>query len=101
MTGVQTCALPILRYDNNDLRECIKSAFHLTGNIDEAWNTFCNIAQQYRERMLVIIDNIERSDKDEYLNKLSSLPCRLLVTGRCRTLSALKVVELPPLIMEE
>ena len=90
-----------VRYDNNDLRECIKSAFHLTGNIDEAWNTFCNIAQQYRERMLVIIDNIERSDKDEYLNKLSSLPCRLLVTGRCRTLSALKVVELPPLSMEE
>lgn len=90
-----------VRYDNNDLRESIKSAFHLKGNADEAWNTFCNMAQQYREKMFVVIDNIEHADRDEYLNKLSSLPCRLLVTGRCRALSSLKVVELPPLSMEE
>lgn len=90
-----------VRYDNNDLRECIKSAFRLKGNADEAWNTFCNMAQQYRERMFVVIDNIEHADRDGYLSKLSNLPCRLLVTGRCRSLSSLKVVELPPLGIEE
>lgn len=90
-----------VRYDNNDLRESIKSAFHIKGNVGEAWNIFCNMAQQYREKMFVVIDNIEHADRDEYLNKLSSLPCRLLVTGRCRALSSLKVVGLPPLSMEE
>lgn len=90
-----------VRYDNNDLRSCIKSAFRLKGTVDEAWNDFCNIAQQNRDKMFVIIDNIESADRDEYLGKLSNLPCRLLVTGRCRTLSSLKVVELLPLNMEE
>ncbi len=90
-----------VRYDNNDLRTCIKSAFHLKGTADEAWIDFCNMAQKKREKMLVVIDNIESLHGDEYLNKLSNLPCRLLVTGRCRTLSSLKVVELPPLNMEE
>lgn len=90
-----------VRYDNNDLRSCIKSAFRLKGTVDEAWNDFCNMAQQNRGKMLVVIDNIESADRDEYLGRLSNLPCRLLVTGRCRTLSSLKVVELPPLNMEE
>lgn len=90
-----------VRYDNKDLRESIKSAFRLKGNADEAWNSFCNMAQQYRERMFVVIDNVEHTDRDKYLSKLSSLPCRLLVTGRCRALPSLKVVELPPLSMEE
>ncbi len=90
-----------VRYDNNDLRTCIKSAFRLKGTADEAWNDFCNKAQQNREKMFVVIDNIESADRDEYLGKLSNLPCRLLVTGRCRTLSALRVVEIPPLSIEE
>lgn len=90
-----------VRYDNNDLRSCIKSAFRLKGTVDEAWNDFCNMAQQNRDKMFVVIDNIESADRDEYLGKLSNLPCKLLVTGRCRTLSSLKVVELPPLNMEE
>lgn len=90
-----------VRYDNNDLRTCIKSAFRLKGTADEAWNDFCNMAQHDRERMFVVIDNIESVDRDEYLGKLSNLPCRLLVTGRCRTLSSLRVVELPPLSIEE
>lgn len=90
-----------VRYDNNDLRACIKSAFRLKGTVEEAWNDFCNMAQQNREKMFVVIDNIEAADKDEYLGKLSNLPCRLLVTGRCRMLSSLKVMELPPLSIEE
>lgn len=90
-----------VRYDNNDLRSCIKRAFHLKGTADEAWIDFCNMAQKEREKMFVVIDNVESSHGDEYLNKLSNLPCRFLVTGRCRTLSSLKVVELPPLNMEE
>lgn len=90
-----------IRYDNNDLRTCIKSAFRLKGTADEAWHDFCNMAQQNREKMFVVIDNIESADRDKYLNKLSNLPCRFLVTGRCRTLSSLKIMELPPLNMEE
>lgn len=90
-----------VRYDNNDFRTCIKSAFRLKGPADETWNDFCNMAQQNREKMFVVIDNIESADRDEYLGKLSNLPCRLLVTGRCRTLSSLKVIELPPLSIEE
>lgn len=90
-----------VRYDNNDLRTCIKSALRLKGTADEAWNDFCNMAQQDREKMFVVIDNIESADRDEYLGKFSNLPCRLLVTGRCRTLSSFKVVELPPLSIEE
>lgn len=54
-----------------------------------------------REQMFVVIDNIEYADRDEYLNKRSSLPCRFLVTGRCRTLSSFKVIELSPLSIEE
>lgn len=90
-----------VRYDNNDLRTCIKSAFRLKGTADEAWNDFCNMAQQNREKMFVVIDNIESADRDEYLGKLSNLPCRLLATGRCRTLSSLKVMKLPPLSIAE
>lgn len=90
-----------VRYDNNDLRSCIKSAFRLKGAVDEAWNDFRNMAQENRDKMFVVIDNIESADRDEYLGKLSNLPCRLLVTGRCRTLSSLKVMELPPLNMDE
>lgn len=48
-----------VRYDNNDLRSCIKSAFRLKGTADEAWNDFCNMAQQNRDKMFVVIDNIE------------------------------------------
>lgn len=89
-------------YNNQDICLSIKQALHLQCDLDEAWLTIQNMAFEYGKRLLLIVDNIESDKSDEYLRKLSSLQCRMLVTSRRKSLIGFnKVMYLQPLKMDK
>ncbi len=91
-----------ISYDNNDLCMSVKQALHLECDAEEVWEELQYIANEKRERLLLVIDNIEVAEEDPYLNKLGELPCRLLVTSRIRSVAGIRnVLLLEPLSMEE
>ena len=89
-----------INYDNADIKYCIITAFsdlyNMPNNIDKAWMEVLRIISEKREKLLLVIDNVE-SDMDENLLKLSDLQCRILVTGRVEFLSSLKVISIDEL----
>lgn len=53
-----------------------------------------NLAAKHGDKMLLIIDNVEKREGDRYLKRLNDLPCCVLVTSRYKEVSALSVYEL-------
>lgn len=97
-TGIESIAW--IPYDNHDLCLSMKQALRLQCDLDEVWQTVQAMASEYRERLLLVVDNIEDSRSDEYLRKLSSLRCRILVTSRQKSLSGFpQILYLQPLSM--
>lgn len=88
-------------YDNHDIRLSMKRAFHLKCGVEDVWQSVQEQCADYREKMLLVVDNIESVEQDEYLRKLSSLPCRILATSRQRSLTGFKEWQLEPLTMEQ
>ena len=73
-------------YDNHDIRGSLKRALNLDCPADEIWMRVQGMAETAGKDLLLVVDNIEHADADEYLSKLGNLPCRLLVTSRQRKL---------------
>lgn len=97
-SGIEVVAW--VSYSNNDIRLSIKGAFHLKCELEDVWSVVWEIISEYRQKLLLVIDNIENSE-DEFLNKLYSLPCRIIVTSRQRELLGFKqTLVLKPLKME-
>ena len=72
-------------FSNNDLKESILDAlpeYRILEDKDTAWNECWRGLQQYRDELLLIIDNIEESASDPELNHLSSYPCRIVAISR-------------------
>lgn len=85
-------------YDNHDLRLSIKQAFSMEGDENDAWGAMQQMAEAYRHRLLLVIDNIEKPEDDAWLNQLSSLPCRVIATSRQRSLRGFtRTLDLQPL----
>ena len=72
-------------FSNNDLKESILDAlpeYRILEDKDTAWNECWRGLQQYRDKLLIIIDNIEEGASDPELNRLASYPCRIAATSR-------------------
>ena len=93
-----------VNYDNQDIRLSItKSLFHSRqiDNIEDAWQKALAIISNYREKLLLIIDNIESHYDDRNLFRIADLPCRVFATGRVTELSSLHIINLAELPMED
>lgn len=89
-------------YISNDFRMSVKQALHLKCEVDDVWFELQRIADSFQSRLLIVIDNADSTYQDEYLKKLESLPCRVLVTSRCREMAGFpNTLFLEPLSFEE
>ncbi len=85
-------------YDNHSLCLSLKQALHLQCDLDDVWQTVQDMSAEYNGRLLLVIDNIENVGNDEYLKKISSLQCRILVTSRQKSLFGFShIMHLQPL----
>lgn len=66
-------------------------------NIDTAFNKAVNKINQYNDRLLLIIDNVEETQDAELLSISCYLNCRILITSRCEGYQRLKQIQIPPL----
>lgn len=73
-------------YDNQSICVSIQRALHLQCDPSEAWQILQDKAAEQQTRLLLVIDNIENPEGDEYFKKLSGLQCNVLVTSRKKEL---------------
>lgn len=91
VTGIQRIIWA--NYINNNLKDSLIEAVHETRgctNADEAWEHIQEIIQTFREKLLIVVDNVEIVGEDIELAKLNDLPCRVLVTSRIEKVGGLK-----------
>lgn len=104
-TDVKTSGIELIAwipYNNNDIRVSIKQSLNLQCEVSEVWQALQDIVCKYNKKLLLVVDNIETAENDNYLRKLSLLQCRIIVTSRLKKLSGFnKVMYLQPLKIEE
>ena len=66
-------------------------------NIDIAFNKAVNRLNQYNDRLLLIIDNVEETEDVDLMSISAYLSCRILITSRCKGYQQLKQIEIPSL----
>lgn len=94
-------AIAWVPYNNSDLRSSLRDALHLQCELEDVWMAVQELASDYGNTMLLVIDNIESVD-DPYLSKLVNLQCRVLVTSRQRNIPGFKnILALEPLEMDK
>ena len=74
-----------VNYINGSLKDSLIETVHETKgmvNTKEAWEHILSIIQEYREKLLIVVDNVETVEHDAELERLNDLPCRVLVTSR-------------------
>lgn len=88
-------------YDNHSICISIQRALHLQCNPLEVWQILQEKAAEQKNRLLLVIDNVENPDEDEYLKKLSLLQCIVLVTSRSKELQGFSdILFLQPLSID-
>lgn len=50
-------------------------------DLEDVWQAVQDLCADSKGRLLFVIDNIENIGNDEFLGKLSMLPCRVLITS--------------------
>lgn len=89
-------------YDNQDLCVSMQQALRLHCEPDEVWQAVQDMCAEQRERLLLVVDNIESIKEDAFLKRLADLPCRILVTSRYKELTGFHhQLELKPLSHSE
>lgn len=83
-TGIEEIAW--IPYDNQSICVSVQRALHLQCDPSEAWQILQDKAAEQQTRLLIIIDNVEHPEKDEYFKKLPSLQCNVIVTSRQKEL---------------
>lgn len=88
-------------YDNQSICNSIQRALYLQCDPSEVWQILQEKATAQQNRLLLVIDNVENPDADEYLKKLSLLPCNVLVTSRQKELQGFtEILLLQPLAID-
>lgn len=83
-------------------RLSMKQALHLKCDLEDVWQAVQDLCADSKGRLLFVIDNIENIGNDEFLGKLSMLPCRVLITSRQKILRGFnRIMYLPPLKMAQ
>ena len=81
-----------VNYTNGNLKDSLVEAVYETkgkANREEAWEYVYGKIQSQRDRLLIVVDNVETIDQDQELERLNDLPCRVLVTSRTENISGL------------
>lgn len=103
-TDTAECGVEVIAwipYDNQDIRLSFKQSLRLHCDLEDVWSEVQELVADYGNRLLVVIDNIESANNDEYLKKLSSMQCRMIVTSRQRKLYGFNnILDLEPLELE-
>lgn len=95
-TGIEVIAW--VPYHAANLCQSLQYALHFRCELDEVWTVVQDMAADYNNRLLFVIDNIDVLERDEYLLKLAALPCRILITSRCKMFPGIsKTMNLGPL----
>lgn len=98
-TGIEEIAW--IPYDNQNLCVSVQRALDLQCEESEVWKKLQEKAAEKQKRLLLVVDNIESFGDDEYLRKLSVLPCLILVTSRQKELPGFSdIMLLQPLSMD-
>ena len=104
-TEVSVCGVEQIAwipYDNQNLCVSMQQSLRLRCKPDEVWQVVQDMCAEQRERLLLIVDNIESKNDDAYLKNLADLPCRILVTSRYKELTGFhRQIELKPLSLSE
>lgn len=82
-----------VNYTNDNLKDSLIEAVNgLRKNKtqDEAWEEIYHLIQIQREKLLIVIDNVENINDDQELERLGGLPCRVLVTSRVDKIGGLQ-----------
>ena len=90
VTGIYQIAW--VTYTNGKLKDSLIEAFHDTKGYtdrDEAWEHIYNMIQTQREKLLIVIDNVETIEQNQDIERLGDLPCRILVTSRTEKIGGL------------
>lgn len=90
VTGI--CQIAWVIYTNGKLKDSLIEAFYDTKGYtdrDEAWEHIYNMIQTQREKLLIVIDNVETIEQDQDIERLGDLPCRILVTSRTEKIGGL------------
>lgn len=90
VTGVYQIAW--VTYINGKLKDSLIEAFHDTKGYtdrEEAWEHIYNVIQTQREKLLIVIDNVETIEQGSDIERLGDLPCRILVTSRTEKIGGL------------
>lgn len=66
-------------------------------NLDQAFRKAVSVINQYRSRLLLIIDNVENAEDDDLIGLDQYLGCRILMTSRCKGFSSLLEIPVDPL----
>ncbi len=90
LTGIYEIAW--IQYVSNDFVYSLQNSF----SQEFSWMNFQRLCETKRNRLLVIIDDIEQIS-DNYLKKLSMLPCYIILTSRVREVTSFSTWELPTL----
>ena len=94
-TGIQFIIW--VSFSNNDLKGSVLEALPEYKSFSDkvrAWKEFWRVLQCYRDRLLLVIDNIEAESSDPELENLSSYPCRVAVTSRRESVGGLETVSI-------
>lgn len=88
-------------YDNQSICMSVQRALNLQCDPSEVWKILQEKAMEQRSKLLLVIDNVENLEEDEYLKKLATLPSNILVTSRQKELQGFSdVFSLQPLSLE-
>lgn len=90
VTGIYQIAW--VTYTSGKLKDSLIEAFHNTKGYtdrDEAWEYIYNMIQTQREKLLIVIDNVETIEQNQDIEGLGDLPCRILVTSRTEKIGGL------------
>lgn len=82
-----------VNYTNDNLKDSLIEAVNgsrKNKTQDEAWEEIYHLIQIQREKLLIVIDNVENINDDQDLEKLGGLPCRVLVTSRVDKIGGLQ-----------
>lgn len=93
-----------INYQDRNLKLSICKGLFETRNIDDinqAWGKSLSLFRQYKDKMLIVIDNIEESVEDEFLKLVEHTKCRFLITSRWDGFHVLKKIPVEELSLEE
>ena len=71
LTGISHIAW--ITYNNDDICFSIRKAMSIDCEPGKEWQTIQEEVQKYNGRLLLVIDNIEHSDEDKYLNSFADI----------------------------